>query len=97
LVATPKPRIVKLVIAPQGEDLFATGIVKHKATHYVVKVDIGGVVGVLAELGGKQPPDTDIWILGGQAPSFVALEGPFFGEGGIWKIDLESPTRQGPA
>ena len=26
LVATPKPRIVKLVITPQGEDLFATGI-----------------------------------------------------------------------
>ena len=59
--------------------------------------NIGGVAGVIAHLEGKQPPDTHVWVLVGEAPAFVGLEGPFFGEDGIWKIDLVSPIRQGPA
>lgn len=97
LATPPKPRIVKLVITPQGEEAFSTGISKHKAINFVVKAEIGGVAGVIAHLAGKQPPDTHVWILVGEAPAFVGLEGPFFGEDGIWKIDLVSPIRQGPA
>ena len=97
LATTPKPRIVRLVITPQGEEAFSTGITKHKAINFVVKVDIGGVAGVIAHLEGKQPPDSHVWVLVGEAPAFVGLEGPFFGEDGIWKIDLVSPIRQGPA
>jgi hypothetical protein len=42
VAATPKPRLVKLAITPQGEDLFSIGGASRKATHYVVKVEIGG-------------------------------------------------------
>ena len=49
------------------------------ATHYTVKVDIGGLSGVLAPLLGKQPPDSHVWILGGDAPVFVRSEQPLFG------------------
>jgi hypothetical protein len=96
LVATPKPRIVNLVITPQGEEAFSTGISKHKAINFLVKVDIGGVAGVIAHLAGKQPPDTHVWVLVGEAPAFVGLEGPFFGEDNTWRIDLVSPVRRGP-
>jgi hypothetical protein len=96
LVTTPEPRIIKLLITPQGEEAFSTGISKHKAINYVVHVEIGGVAGVIARLKGKQPPDAHVWILVGEAPAFVGLEGPFFEEGSIWKIDLVSPVRKGP-
>jgi hypothetical protein len=92
VAATPKPRLVKLLISPEGEDSVSAGGLAHKATRYVVKVDIGGVAGVVAPIVGKQPPDTHIWVLGGDAPSFVKSEGPLYAGGPIWRIELTSPN-----
>jgi len=89
---TPKPRLVKLVITPKGEDSFSFAGCTRKATHFVVKVDIGGVAGLVAPLVGKQPSDTHIWILGGEAPAFVKSEGPLYVGGPIWRIELASPV-----
>jgi hypothetical protein len=91
LAATPKPRLVKLEITSQGEDSFLVAGTKRTATKYAVKVDIGGVAGLVAPLLGKQPPDTHIWVLGGEAPAFVKSEGPLFLDGPIWRIELTSP------
>jgi hypothetical protein len=90
LVATPKPRVVKLEISPQGEDTFSAGETSRKVTHYVVKVQIGGLAGVVAPLAGKQPPDTQIWILGGDAPAMVKTEGPLCEGCPVWQIELVS-------
>jgi hypothetical protein len=92
VVTTPKPRLVKLVVTPQGEDSLSIGSSRRKATHYVVKMEIGGVAGLVAPLVGKQPPDTEVWILGGETPAFVKFEGPMYAEGPIWRIELTSPT-----
>ena len=92
VAATPKPRLVKLLISPEGEESFSVGGSSHKATRYVVKVDIGGAAGLLAPLVGKQPQDTHVWILGGDAPAFVKLEGPLYVGGPIWRIELTSPV-----
>jgi hypothetical protein len=92
VAAAPKPRLVKLQISPEGEDAFSAGGQSHKATRYVVKVDIGGVAGVVAPLIGKQPQDTHIWVLRGDAPSFVKSEGPLYNGGPIWRIELTSPS-----
>ena len=92
LVATPKPRLVKLEIAPAGEDSFTVGGSAEKATRYVVKVDIGGIAGVVAPIVGKQPPDTHVWMAGGKAPGFLKSEGPVFQDGPIWRIALASPA-----
>lgn len=89
--AAPKPRLVKLLISPEGGDSFSAGGLTHKATRYVVKVDIRGVAGVVAPLVGKQPQDTHVWMLGGDAPSFVKSEGPLYPGGPIWRIELTSP------
>jgi hypothetical protein len=43
-----------------------------------VKVKIGGIAGLVAPLLGKQPPDTHVWVLTGDAPAFVKLEGPLY-------------------
>jgi hypothetical protein len=95
IAATPKPRIVHLVITPHGNEAFSTGVSKHKAIDYEVKVDIGGAAGVVAHLLGRQPANTNVWVLLGDAPSFVGLEGPFSAEGPIWRVELVSPVREG--
>ena len=89
---TPKPRLVKLAITPQGDEPFSTGGVHRKAIHYVVKVDIGGLPGVLAEVFGEKPADTHVWILDGEAPAFVKSEGPLALGGPTWRIELVSPV-----
>src|ERR1700683_5869629 len=56
LVSTPKPRIVKLKISPSGQESFSVGGSDAKATHYIMKIDIGGAEGSGAKVVGKQPP-----------------------------------------
>jgi len=92
VAATPKPRLVKLEIAVTGADSFSVAGSARKATHYVLKVDIGGVSGVLAPLLGKQPPDSHVWILEGEAPAFVKSEASLFLGGPLWRTDLVSPV-----
>jgi hypothetical protein len=94
VVAAPKPQLVKLAISAEGEDWFLTGGARRKATRYVVKVEIGGVRGVVAPLVGKQPPDTHVWILGGSPPAFVKSEGPACEGCPIWRTELVSPVWQ---
>jgi hypothetical protein len=57
-----------------------------------VNVHIGGVTGAMAHVLRKDPPDTMVWILHGEAPAFIRSEGPMFAEGPIWRIDLVSPA-----
>jgi hypothetical protein len=99
VAATPKPRLVKLAITAAGDEPFSTGGAGRKALHYVLKVEIGGVAGVLAPLLGKQPPDSHVWILGGEAPAFVKSEQPLYLGGPLWRIELSSPVwpRKGAA
>jgi hypothetical protein len=93
VATTPKPRLVKLIITPSGQESFTVGNIKHSAIHYVIKVDIGGVAGAVAPVVGKQPADLHIWIdTEEQAPVLVRMEGPLFNEGPIWRIEMASPV-----
>jgi hypothetical protein len=92
VVPTPKPRLVKLAITAAGDEPFSTGGAVRKATHYVVKVEIGGISGMLAPLVGKQPPDSHVWILRGEAPAFVKSEQPLYLGGPLWRIEVVGPV-----
>jgi hypothetical protein len=92
VVATPKPRIIKLAISPHGEEPFSLVGFSRKATRFEIKIELGGVAGVVAPLIGKQPPNRQVWIIGGQAPAFVREEGPSYEGGPIWTIQLISPV-----
>jgi hypothetical protein len=91
MAITPKPRLVKLKIRPAREDVFTVAGDRRKAVHYVVEVDIGGVTGLLADIAGKTPPDSHVWILPGDFPAFVKSESPFYPGGELWRIELTSP------
>lgn len=98
LVATPKPRLVKIVVNERGTEPFSLAGFSREAVHYVAKVEIGGVTGVVAPMVGKQPPDSQIWILGGEAPVFVKSETLSYMGGPMWRTELVSPLwPQAPA
>ena len=90
VAAGPKPRVVSLLVSPAGEDSFTIGGSSRKATHYVVKVKIGGIAGIVAPIIGKQPPDSHVWIMQGDAPAFVKSEGPLAPDGPV----VEDRARQ---
>ena len=63
----------------------------HQAIRFVVKVELGGITGIVAPLLGKQPADTNVWVAGGEAPAFVKSEGPLYLGGPICIIEMTSP------
>jgi hypothetical protein len=92
VAATPKPRVVKLAISPEGQESFSVGGSSYKATKYLVKIEIGGAAGLVAPLVGKAPPDMHFWVTDGPAPVLVRSEGPLYEGGPIWRIELASPA-----
>lgn len=92
LASTPKPRLVKVEISPNGGDSFSVAGATKKALRYVAKIEIGGISGVIAPIVGKQPPDTHLWMMGGTAPGFLKSEGPLCEGCPIWRIELASPV-----
>ena len=68
LAATPEPRLVKLVITPGESVAIFSADSKRAAKRFNVRVELGGLTGMVAPLVGKQPPDTQVWIIEGKAP-----------------------------
>ena len=95
LVMTPKPRIVKLTVASRGEEPFSVVGTSEKAIHYEIKIELGGVTGVVAPLVGKAPPNIQVWVIGGQAPTLIREQGPVYPEGPLMTIELASPAWPG--
>jgi hypothetical protein len=90
IVSTPKPRLVSLAIAPEGKVTVRIGGVRRKATDYRIKIDLGGVVGVIAPIIGKQPKDIHLLILDGEAPVFLRETGQFYADGPVWRVEQTS-------
>ncbi len=88
LAATPKPRVVTLDIVPQGQKPFSIGNHTHKALLFNIKVKIGGIAGALASFLGKQPPDTQAWVLTNEAPAFARSDGPLYAGGPVLRMEL---------
>jgi hypothetical protein len=91
LAFTPKPRILKMELKPEGTETILVGTLSRPATRYLVDLEIGGMMGVLASVVGKEPPDLRLWIADGPARAFVKFEGPFYLGGPVWRIELSAP------
>jgi hypothetical protein len=88
----PKPRMVKLVIAQAGEEPFKAGGRTYKALKYDLKVNLGGLAGIVAPMIGKEPADTFVWISESGVPAILRIDGPLYAEGPVWSIQLASPV-----
>ncbi len=87
-----KPRIVKLIIKPDGSDRVLIGPDGRQAERFDIHTEIGGVAGIVAPLAGKQPPEIKVWVVGSAVPVFVRMEGPLYEQGPIWNLLLAAPT-----
>ena len=82
---------MKLELAVAAADRFVVAGSARRATHYVLKVKIGGLTGLVAPLVGKQPSDIHVWIYGGEAPAFLRAEAPLSTDGPLFRTDLVAP------
>jgi hypothetical protein len=87
----PKPRLVHLSITPNGEETFSVAGARHTATLFKVKVEIGGIAGMIAPLVGKQPAETKVWVVHEGAPAFVRADEALYVGGPIWSIQIAGP------
>jgi len=97
IAPTEKPRLIHLLVAGEGEDSLTIGGIRHKATNYRIKIELGGVTGLVAPIVGKQLSDIHVWVLGGDAPAFVREEGQFYEGGPVWRIELTAPFFAAPS
>lgn len=92
VAGAPKPRLVKVTITREGKVPFLIGRSKREGIEFDLKPRIEGAAGVIAPLVGKQPSDTHIWVLDGNAPVALKSEGSLEPEGPIWRIESASPV-----
>lgn len=91
-IAGSKPRVVHLSIKPDVDDLFYVGGTRHKARRFNIHIELGGVAGVVAPVIGKQPSDIEMWVMDGEVPTFLKMQGALYQQGPIWTMELASPT-----
>jgi len=95
LAFTPKPILVQLEMVAVGEETMLAGERRVAATHYVMTPKLGLLRGAAAAVLGKTPAAYHCWIVTAGAPAFVAIDGPLYTGGPIWRIETVSP--RGPA
>ena len=95
VAGSPKPRVVTLAISPEGEDVFDIGFQARKAVRYDIKVEIGGVAGVVAPLIGKAPRDVHVWVTQGEEPAFLKEEGQMYLGGPVWRVKIAAASFPG--
>ncbi len=92
LASLPRPRLVQLAITRRDKEAFDVANIAHKATRFAMKVDLGGITGMIAPVIGKEPSEYNFWILDGEAPAFIRMEGQFFNSGPVWTLEMSSPV-----
>lgn len=92
LAIASKPRVVKLAIAVEKEDLFTIAGRPLKALEWDVKPELGGITGIVAPMIGKQPPDSHVWVTEGGVPTIVRVDAALYNGGPVWSIQLASPV-----
>jgi len=80
---TPKPRLIKMLLKPVGDDLMQVNDAAVASVRFVVRPQLG----MLASLLVVDLPDVKCWIAGGEAPAFLRFEGPLYFMGPVWRID----------
>jgi len=87
-----KGRLIGLAGASAGQASFTVAGATRKAAVFRIKLQVGGVAGMLAPAVGKQPPDVLMWILEGEAPIAVREIGQLSEDGPVISVELAGAT-----
>jgi hypothetical protein len=85
-------RLTHILISPEGEQPFHTTGQTLKAAVFRIHPELGGIVGVIAQLIGLQPKDVMVWVLEGEEPAVVRIVGQLGGYGPVVSSDLEGTS-----
>ena len=85
-------RLIRLLISAEGEQPFHTTGQTLRATVFRIHPELGGFVGVIAQLIGLQPKDVMVWILEGEEPAVVRIVGQLGGYGPVVSSELEGAS-----
>jgi hypothetical protein len=88
---TPEPRMIQLDFVPSEAAKVPFGKSSETAMQFTVKPRLGGLTGFFARVLGKIPPDSHVWIVTDEVPTFARFQGPLF-TGPVWRIDLAAPS-----
>jgi hypothetical protein len=91
LLPTSSPRLAKLVISRAGEDTYTLGGERQTAQKLQLKVDLGGLAGLIAPVIGKEPKPTEVWMAGGRVPMFIRIRTQFYEGAPLWTIQQTAP------
>ena len=92
LVPVGRGRLIRLLISPEGEQPFQTKEQTLKATVFRIHPELGGIVGVIAQLIGLQPKDVMVWVLEGEEPAVVRIVGQLGGYGPVVSAELDGTS-----
>jgi hypothetical protein len=81
-------RLIRILISPEGEQPFHTTGETVKATVFRIHPELGGIVGVIAQLIGLQPRDVMVWVKEGEEPAVVRIVGQLGGYGPVVSSEL---------
>ena len=91
LVFGPRPMLVQVEMAPAGEEPISAGERRVPATHFVLTPKLGVVRGTIARIIGKSPAPYHCWIVTGDVPAFVNIDGALYPGGPVWRVETASP------
>ncbi len=85
-------RLIRLLISPEGEQPFHENGQTLKATVFRIHPELGGIVGIIAQLIGLQPKDVMVWVQEGDDPAVVRIVGQLGGYGPVVSSELEGTS-----
>ena len=88
---SPTPRIVRLDLVPGGDQSVRIGEQEGSGVRYAIKTNLGTVMGVVAAVLGKTPPDFECVIWTKDVPAFVRCDAPLRLNGPVYRIELAAP------
>jgi hypothetical protein len=85
-------RLIRILISPEGEQPFRMAGKTLQATVFRIHPELGGIVGLIAQLIGIQPKDVMVWVLEGEQPAVVRIVGQLGGYGPIVSSELDGTS-----
>jgi hypothetical protein len=92
IIPAQKPRLVHFAITPEEHGTFRVAGSRQTADVFRIKIELGGVAGVVAPIIDKQPPDTLLWVLEGDSPLAIRSVGQISEGGPILDIQMAGAT-----
>jgi len=85
-------RLIRILISPEGERPFQRNGQTLKATVIRIHPELGGILGVIAQLLHLMPKDVMVWVLEGEQPEVVRVVGQLGGFGPVVSSELEGTS-----